>query len=90
MTRSSSIGPSGVLAACTIEGTGRIIVHGKFFEGKSPGIVGPRALEVREHAVVVAAVQQAVDPASFSFEHGSRLRLKVLKSRGELASRRTP
>src|SRR5262249_36812153 len=36
------IGPSGVLVDCEIVGAGNVTVHGKFFERKSPGIVGPR------------------------------------------------
>jgi hypothetical protein len=82
------IGPRGVLASCTVTGTGRIVVQGKFYEGKSPGIVGLRAIDVREHAVLVAAVEQASVGAMFAFERGSKLRLKVLRPRTERTSRR--
>ena len=35
-----TIGEPGVLKDCEIVGRGKITVHGRFFERKSPGIVG--------------------------------------------------
>ena len=55
------IGPSGVLADCEIVGAGHVTVHGKFFERKSPGIVGLRQLHVTSAGVVVSAVTQNPD-----------------------------
>jgi hypothetical protein len=73
------IGEDGVLADCTVTGAGRIIVHGKFFEGATPGIVGPREIVVRSRGVLVSAVRQRGVPARFAFEPGSRLRTKISK-----------
>lgn len=78
------IGASGILADCTIEGAGRIVVEGRFYEGKTPGIVGPRELVVRAGGVVVAALRQNVDRSCLAFEQGSRLRMKVLRAEGGL------
>ena len=36
-----TVGKSGVLAQCRIEGAGDITLHGRFYERESPGIVGP-------------------------------------------------
>ena len=68
-----------MLAECIIRGAGRIVVHGKFYEAASPGIIGPTELVVSSGGVVVAAVQQDASLARFAFERGSRLRMKVLK-----------
>jgi len=73
------IGEGGILADCTVEGSGRIVVEGRFYEGRTPGIVGPRELIVRSRGVVVAAVKQGSELASLAFEPGSRLRMKVLR-----------
>ena len=73
------VGETGVLAECIIRGSGRIVVHGKFYEAASPGIIGPTELVVTAGGVLVAAVQQDANLARFAFEQGSRLRMKVLK-----------
>ncbi len=41
-----TIGKTGVLAHCRIEGSGNITLHGRFFERESPGIIGPSQLVV--------------------------------------------
>lgn len=74
------IAHDGVLADCTVEGSGRIVVEGKFFEGKRPGIVGPRELLVCEHGALMSVVKQGDEPARFGFEPGSRLKMKILAS----------
>jgi hypothetical protein len=74
------VGKSGVLADCTIRGNGRIVVHGRFFEGSAPGIVGPSELVVSQSGVLVAAVEHGLESTRFAFERGSRLRMKVVKS----------
>jgi hypothetical protein len=73
------VGPHGILADCTIEGAGRIVIEGRFYEGRTPGIVGPKELVVRAGGVVVAAVKQNVELSRLAFERGSRLRMKVLR-----------
>jgi len=72
------VGESGVLADCEIVGAGIVTVHGKFFERKSPGIVGLRQLSVSNHGVVVAAVSQNSDLTRFAFEAGCQLRVKII------------
>jgi len=75
------IGERGVLADCTVRGDGRIEVRGCFFERKSPGIVRPGEVLVRSTGVLVATVQQQEQRSRFAFEAGSRLRIKILKSK---------
>ena len=75
------IGAHGVLADCMISGGGALTVHGQFFERQSPGIAGVRQLRVSSHGAVVSSVEQAADATRFSFEPGSRLRLKIVKSK---------
>ena len=72
------VGPEGLLADCTITGAGRITVHGQFFEGEAPGIVGPRHFEVSERGKVVARVEQSPDGTRFAFQRGCCLRLNVV------------
>jgi uncharacterized protein YjbI with pentapeptide repeats len=72
------VGPSGVLADCEIIGGGAVTVHGKFFERKSPGIVGPRQLSVSSRGAVVSAVSQHAQQTRFAFETGCQLRVKIV------------
>ena len=72
------IGAVGVLADCEIIGPGSLTVHGKFFEKKSPGIVGARQLVVSARGAVVAAVAQSAEPTRFGFEQGCQLRVKIV------------
>ncbi len=72
------IGADGVLADCEIVGAGSVTIHGKFFERKSPGIVGPRKLMVSARGAVVSAISQHPALTSFGFESGSQLRVKIL------------
>ena len=73
------IGPAGVLADCEIVGGGNLTVHGKFFEKKSPGIVGARQLVVSAKGAVVSAIAQTGEPTRFGFEQGCQLRVKLVK-----------
>ena len=73
------VGREGVLADCSIIGAGRITVHGHFFEGGSPGIVGPTDLVVSASGVVASSVRQSAPGTRFSFQRGSRLRVKIVK-----------
>jgi uncharacterized protein YjbI with pentapeptide repeats len=76
-----TVGPHGVLTGCQIMGSGDIVISGKFHEnGATPGIVGPRRLQVRKTGTVVTAVQQALTLTDFGFEHGCSLSLKIRKS----------
>jgi hypothetical protein len=75
------IGPEGVLAGCNITGGGNITVSGHFFEGKTPGIVGPRKLVVTAGGAVVGAVEQAAEATAFAFEPGCRLRMKITQAK---------
>ena len=77
------VGESGILEACTIAGAGNIVVHGKFLEKKSPGIVGPRRLVVSARGAVRATVQQPPELTHFAFEPGCRLRLDIVRSGNE-------
>jgi hypothetical protein len=76
------VGSSGVLADCTVVGHGRIVIAGKFYEQKSPGIVGPTQLVVNAGGCLVAEVEQAAEATHFAFEPGSNLRVKIRNSRG--------
>ncbi|HLU67803.1 MAG TPA: hypothetical protein VKZ63_16075, partial [Kofleriaceae bacterium] len=71
------VGASGVLADCTVVGHGRIVISGKFYEQKSPGIVGPTQLVVSSGGCLVAEVVQAAEATQFAFEPGSNLRVKI-------------
>jgi uncharacterized protein YjbI with pentapeptide repeats len=75
------VGAGGVLADCTVVGHGSIQIAGKFFERKSPGIVGPTQLVVSSGGCLVAEVEQAVEATRFAFEPGSNLRVKIRNSR---------
>jgi uncharacterized protein YjbI with pentapeptide repeats len=81
------VGEHGVLADCTIEGQAKIVLHGKFFEGQSPGIVEPTELLVMSKGVLVSTVRQNPNNSLFSFEPGSRLRMKVLRPNANNARR---
>ena len=70
-----------MLADCNIAGGGSITVHGQFFERESPGIVGPRELVVSSKGALVASVQQSAELTRFAFERGSRLRVKIVKTK---------
>jgi hypothetical protein len=71
------IGKNGVLADCTIRGSGRITIHGKFYEGRAPGICDAKQVSVSAHGSAVAEVQQCHGGTQFAFEPGSKLRLKI-------------
>jgi uncharacterized protein YjbI with pentapeptide repeats len=71
------VGTSGVLADCTVIGHGRILISGKFYEHKSPGIVGPTQVVVSSGGCLVAEVEQAAEATQFAFEPGSNLRVKI-------------
>ena len=81
-----TIGEPGVLKNCAIIGRGSIVVHGRFFERSSPGIVGPKSLVVSTGGAVVGSVEQTAEPTAFAFEPGCRLRVKILKPRQSLAA----
>jgi uncharacterized protein YjbI with pentapeptide repeats len=76
-----TIGESGLLKHCSVVGSGKIIVHGRFFERSSPGIVGARSLHVSSRGGLVAGVEQSPDSTVFAFEPGCRLRVKILRPR---------
>jgi uncharacterized protein YjbI with pentapeptide repeats len=76
-----TIGEPGVLKNCAIVGRGSIVVHGRFFERSSPGIVGPKSLVVSTGGAVVGSIEQTTEPTAFAFEPGCRLRVKILKPR---------
>ncbi len=75
------VGSGGVLSDCTVVGHGSIMIAGKFYERKSPGIVGPTQLVVSTGGCLVAEVEQAVEATRFAFEPGSNLRVKIRNSR---------
>ena len=81
-----TIGEPGVLKNCSIVGRGNIVVHGRFFERSSPGIVAPRSLLVSTHGAVVGSIEQAQESTAFAFEPGCRLRVKILEPRERLAA----
>ncbi len=75
------VGSGGVLSDCTVVGHGSIHIAGKFYERKSPGIVGPTQLVVSTGGCLVAEVEQAQEATRFAFEPGSNLRVKIRNSR---------
>jgi hypothetical protein len=75
------VGVAGVLSDCTVVGHGSIQISGKFYERKSPGIVGPTQVVVSTGGCLVAEVEQAADATRFAFEPGSNLRVKIRNSR---------
>jgi uncharacterized protein YjbI with pentapeptide repeats len=76
------VGKNGVLAGCQILGAGNITIHGRFYEGQTPGIRGPNQLVVTKGASVVGAVEQATELTRFAFEPGANLRMKIGKPKG--------
>jgi uncharacterized protein YjbI with pentapeptide repeats len=76
-----TIGEAGLLKDCSVAGSGKIVVHGRFFERSSPGIVGARSLHVSSRGGLVAGIEQAPDSTVFAFEPGCRLRVKILRPR---------
>jgi uncharacterized protein YjbI with pentapeptide repeats len=81
-----TIGEPGVLKDCEIVGRGKITVHGRFFERKSPGIVGAERVVVSSKGSLVGGIEQAPQSTVFAFEPGSRLRVKILKPRERAAA----
>jgi uncharacterized protein YjbI with pentapeptide repeats len=74
-----TVGDSGVLKDCEIRGKGNITIHGRFFERKAPGIVGPKSLVVSARGAMVGAVEQSEETTVFAFQPGCRLRVKILR-----------
>ena len=74
-----TVGDSGVLKDCEIRGKGNITIHGRFFERKAPGIVGPKSLVVSARGAMVGAVEQSDETTVFAFQPGCRLRVKILR-----------
>jgi uncharacterized protein YjbI with pentapeptide repeats len=74
-----TVGDSGVLKDCEIRGKGNITIHGRFFERKAPGIVGPKSLIVSARGAMVGAVEQSEETTVFAFQPGCRLRVKILR-----------
>jgi hypothetical protein len=72
------LGEQGSMNDCAIEG-GRLTIHGRFFEGRQPGLAGPRRLAVSKSGAIAATVAQPEVPTEFSFERGCRLRLDIKK-----------
>jgi hypothetical protein len=81
-----TIGEAGVLKNCEIAGSGKITVHGRFFERSSPGIVGAKSIVVSARGAVVGGIEQAPEATVFAFEPGSRLRVKILRPRQRSAA----
>ncbi len=77
-----TVGDSGVLKDCEIRGKGNITIHGRFFERRTPGIVGPKSLIVSARGAMVGAVEQSEETTVFAFQPGCRLRVKILAARG--------
>ena len=76
-----TVGPHGILVGCQVIGNGDIVISGLFHEkDASPGILGPRRLQVGKTGTVVTTVQQAFTLTEFGFEHGCSLSLKIRKS----------
>ncbi len=74
------IGKSGVLADCTIEGPGTLVVHGVFYERSSPGLRGLERITVSESGAVASAVAQTASPTRFAFERGCKLRMQIVQA----------
>jgi len=75
------IGKNGILAGCQINGFGKIVINGHYYERSAPGIVGPREVIVTAGGTLVGAVEQAPeDGTRFAFEPGSKLRMKISKA----------
>jgi hypothetical protein len=71
------VGAQGRLEDCTIVG-GRLKVHGKFLEKRSPGLIGTSQLIVSEQGAVAATLQQPTEFTQFAFERGCRLRVHIM------------
>jgi uncharacterized protein YjbI with pentapeptide repeats len=74
------IGRTGVLADCSVEGPGHLVVHGSFFERSSPGLRGLERITVSEGGALGSSVAQAASPTSFAFERGCRLRMQIVQA----------
>jgi len=70
------LGERGIMRDCTIVG-GRLTIHGRFFEGKRPGIREPRCVVVSKTGVLATRIQQPEQPTQFAFERGCRMRLDI-------------
>jgi hypothetical protein len=74
------IGKNGVLSGCQIRGAGKLTIHGKFVEQKSPGIAGVTHLVVTAGGSLHGAVEQAPELTCFAFEPGCVLRMKITQA----------
>jgi len=77
------VSEAGALRDCTVVGAGNITIHGTFFEGQSPSIVGAKQLTVSSRGAVIATVHQPVCHTHFAFEPGARLRLTIVRPDNE-------
>ena len=52
-------------------------------ERRSPGLIEPSQLFVSESGAVAATIQQSKEPTHFAFERGCRLRVHIMRPKGE-------
>lgn len=70
------VGEEGILDDCVIHG-GSVVIHGRFLQGREPGLHGPASLAVSATGQIRATVLQPTGGTRFGFESGSRLRLDI-------------
>jgi uncharacterized protein YjbI with pentapeptide repeats len=76
-----TLGPSGTLADCSIQGAGEIVLQGVFVhENAKPSIIGPKRLIVRRTGSLTGCVQQHAQLTQFGLEKGCNLNLKIIRA----------
>ena len=58
-------------------------MNGKFFEDKSPGILGVRQLVVSSGGALVGMVEQPPEKTTFGFEPGCKLRMTIKDAKAQ-------
>jgi uncharacterized protein YjbI with pentapeptide repeats len=71
------IGKDGLFDGCQIQGSGIVVIHGRFISTAASGISGARRVIVGATGVLKGTVKQPSGLTNFAFESGCVLRLKI-------------
>jgi hypothetical protein len=74
-----TIGPTGVLRDCRVEGRGVVLVHGQMLNDSGKALTIPKVFFVGATGTAVGTIQQPPGLTRFGFEPGCCLRLQITR-----------